>query len=110
MANETDPKPAVPVTGTSLDVMDKVGGQVERMLKLVGEQAEHGVGRFLQVVGGVFLLLGLVVRIAAAMSDKLPRSSGRRSAHPDQRRRGQALQVPGHPAQLSRRRGVQART
>jgi hypothetical protein len=45
---------------------------MERMLKLVGEQAEHGVGRFLQVVGGVFLLLGLVVRIAAAMSDKLP--------------------------------------
>jgi hypothetical protein len=56
----------------SLDAVDRVGSQMERVLKLVGDQADKGVARFLQVVGGVFLLVGLIVRIVAAMSDKWP--------------------------------------
>lgn len=66
------PSSSVPSTSqtANLDVVDRVGGQVERMLTAVAKQTEHGAGIFLQIVGGSFLLLGLVVRIAAAMSDR----------------------------------------
>ncbi len=61
-----------PPSTLSLDAVDRVGSQIERMLKVVGDQADKGVARFLQVVGGAFLLIGLLVRVVAAMSDKWP--------------------------------------
>jgi hypothetical protein len=73
MTDVTRPNSSPPTVSTvNLDVLDRVGNQMERMLRIVGEQAEKGIGSFLQIVGGVFLLLGLLVRIVAAMSDRWP--------------------------------------
>lgn len=71
-ASSTSESSTNPPSTLSLDAADRVGSQIERMLKVVGDQADKGVARFLQVVGGAFLLIGLLVRILAAMSDKWP--------------------------------------